>query len=99
MEDSNSGYQFFSALCEKSGIPCISANGKSHIYDIVLEREESDVLVIADGAAFGPEMELLTSLQRFKSIKLFLAGIVRMACFKIWPFRRQRNAGHAAEPV
>lgn len=72
VEDSNSGYQFFSALCEKSGIPCISANGKSHIYDIVLEREESDVLVIADGAAFGPEMELPTSLQRFKSIKLFL---------------------------
>ncbi len=72
IEDSNSGYEFFAALCENSDIPCISACGKSNIYDIALSREERDILVIADGAAFGPEMEFLTSLQRFKRIKLFL---------------------------
>lgn len=38
----------------------------------MFERQESNVLVIADGAALGPEMELLTSLQRFKNIQLFL---------------------------
>lgn len=72
VEDSNSGFEFFAALCENSDIPCISACGKSNIYDIALSREERDILVIADGAAFGPEMEFLTSLQRFKRIKLFL---------------------------
>ena len=72
VEDSNSGFEFFNALCKRSGIPCISAGGKSNVYNAVLERQESNVLVIADGAAFGPEMELLTSLQRFKNIQLFL---------------------------
>lgn len=72
VEDSNSGFEFFSALCRRSGIPCISAGGKSNIYNTVLERQESNILVVADGAAFGPEMELLTSLQRFKTIQLYL---------------------------
>ena len=72
VEDSNSGFEFFSALCKKSGIPCVSAGGKSNIYNIALGCEAKDILVIADGAAFGPEMGFLTSLQRFKNIKLFL---------------------------
>ena len=72
VEDSNSGYYFFSALCSKSGIPCLSAGGKSNIYGIALERPEKDILVIADGAAFGPEMEAIASLQHRKNLKLFL---------------------------
>lgn len=72
VEDSNSGFEFFNTLCKRSGIPCISAGGKSSVYNAVFERQESNVLVIADGAALGPEMELLTSLQRFKNIQLFL---------------------------
>ena len=72
VEASNSGFEFFSVLCQRSGIPCISDSGKPNIYNMVLERQESSILVIADGAAFGPEMELSTSLQRLKSIQLFL---------------------------
>lgn len=72
VEDSNSGHDFFSALCEKSGVPCVSAGGKSRIYDIVRSCAQQDVLVIADGAAFGPEMAYVVSLQRFKNFKLFL---------------------------
>lgn len=72
VEDSNSGFEFFSALCQRSGIPCVSAGGKAKIYDTVLERRERNILVIADGAAFGPEMEFLVSLQRFKNIQLYL---------------------------
>ena len=34
--------------------------------------EAKSVLVIADGAAFGPEMELVTSLRRFRDVRLFL---------------------------
>ena len=72
VEASNSGFEFFRALCQRSGTPCVSAGGRPNIYNMVLERQESSILVIADGAAFGPEMELLTSLQRLKSIQLFL---------------------------
>ncbi len=71
-EDSNSGFEFFSALCSANGVPCVSARGKTNIYDVVREADASDILVIADGAAFGPEMPFLVSLRRFKSIKLFL---------------------------
>lgn len=56
VEDSNSGYEFYRALCEKSGVRCVSAGGKSNIYSMVRESRENDILVIADGAAFGPEM-------------------------------------------
>ena len=72
VEDSNSGFEFFSALCKVSGVHCISAGGKSKIYDVVCNAKESDILVVADGAAFGSEMAYLDSLRRFKSIKLFL---------------------------
>ncbi len=72
VEDSNSGFEFFAALCEKSGLTCVSAGGKDRIYDVVRACEEKSVLVIADGAAFGPEMELVNSLRRFKDVKLFL---------------------------
>lgn len=72
VEDSNSGFEFFSALCAASGVRCVSAGGKAKIYDVVCNAEETDILVIADGAAFGPEMAYLVSLRRFKSIKLFL---------------------------
>lgn len=72
VEDSNSGHEFFSALCAKSGVPCVSAGGKSNIYRLLRERPEGEILVIADGAAFGAEMAYVTSLTRFKKIRLFL---------------------------
>lgn len=39
---------------------------------MVRESSENDILVIADGAAFGPEMAYVTSLARFKNVRLFL---------------------------
>ena len=68
VEDSNSGYDFFSALCKRNNIPCVSAEGKSNIYYTILNRTEKDILVIADGAAFGPEMESVSSLQHRKKV-------------------------------
>lgn len=37
-----------------------------------MNAPENDILVIADGAAFGPEIVKATALLRRKSIKLFL---------------------------
>jgi len=65
-EDSNSGFQFFDAICKESNIKCISANGKSNILQAILEQKDSPVLIIADGAAFGSEMEKVTALIKTK---------------------------------
>lgn len=65
IEDSNSGYQFFKSQV-RDGIKCISASGKSNIYTLVKletlkqKNNEKPVLaIVADGAAFGSEMEKL----------------------------------------
>ncbi|MCI8331690.1 MAG: translation initiation factor 2 [Clostridiales bacterium] len=62
-EDSNSGFQFFGHVCSSQQINCISANGKSNIFKLLLERNTEPILVIADGAAFGSEMEKVIKLQ------------------------------------
>lgn len=56
VEDSNSGYDFFSAIVDGNA-NCISAGGKTKIYQDLVKNREKFCLVIADGAAFGPEME------------------------------------------
>ncbi len=72
VEDSNSEYQFFKALCEKEHIICETANGKSNIYSAILNSTDDRIMVIADGAAYGPEMERTLSLKRTKNVAFFL---------------------------
>lgn len=73
VEDSNSGYQFFKKYCNELGIPCISAKGKSNIVKAVINADINDnVLIIADGAAFGPEMDTLMQMRYSRHITLFL---------------------------
>ncbi len=72
VEDSNSGFEFYQALCGKSGIRCISARGKSNVFSELLACRDERVLVVADGAAFGPEMELVFDLACRKGAGLFL---------------------------
>lgn len=72
-EDSNAGYQFFTDICEKSDLSCISAQGKSNIFQIIKGKKKLRILVIADGAAFGPEMEKIMKLsQQQRNITLYL---------------------------
>ncbi len=61
-EDTNSGYEFFS-LATESG-KCISAGGKSKVFNAVAKANAKSVLVIADGAAFGSEMERICELKK-----------------------------------
>lgn len=72
VEDTNSGYEFFSAYFKYYGIPCISAGGKSNIYGKAVTSSQDTILIIADGAAFGPEIERVTSLQKRKNIVFYL---------------------------
>ena len=52
-EDSNSGYELFSLLYLNR---CISANGKSNIYQCIKDTKQKQTLAIVDGAAFGSEI-------------------------------------------
>ena len=57
VEDSNSGYEFWEYAMQKKNRTVVSAGGKSNIFGKLGSYEDKKVLVIADGAAFGPEMD------------------------------------------
>ncbi len=61
-EDSHSGYQFFQSVCSKYHLKCSTVNGKSNIFHYLNTNNEKDVLVIADGAAFGSEIDRILQL-------------------------------------
>lgn len=76
-EDSQAGFTFFSQVAMTRGICCESAGGKSNILGILqkrlLDKQQKETLVIADGAAFGPEMAHISQLlRRNVNIKLYL---------------------------
>ena len=53
-------------------IPCISAQEKNNIYYELLKCKEQTVLVIAVGAAFGPETERIMTLKRILNSIVYL---------------------------
>lgn len=61
-EDSNSGYQFFESVCKDYNLECISAEGKSNIFHFLNGCKEKNILIIADGAAFGSEIDRVMRL-------------------------------------
>lgn len=72
VEDSHAGYQFFRHYYEQREIPCQTAGGKSSICAALSAvPAETAVLVIADGAAFGPEIEKVLA-QRHNHPRLML---------------------------
>lgn len=75
-EDSQAGYQFFRHVCSKAPDNCLAASGKSNIYGMLLTAPllGAHVLVIADGAAFGCDIERVLALQGYRdgAVGLFL---------------------------
>ncbi|MCD8119786.1 MAG: translation initiation factor 2 [Lachnospiraceae bacterium] len=73
-EDSNSGFQFFTGICEKNRhVSCSCAHGKSNIFSIASKYSKDHLLVIADGAAFGPEMDKMMELGKdYPNITMYL---------------------------
>lgn len=73
-EDSNSGYQFFDGICKRENrIVCVSTNGKSNIFAAVVKQLDKQVLIIADGAAFGSEMgKMMELIKDHSNIVLYL---------------------------
>jgi hypothetical protein len=63
VEDSNAGYEFFESLQKERNWEAISAEGKSNIYKVLKKYDDDqNVLVIADGAAFGSEMDRIVKI-------------------------------------
>ena len=52
-EDSNSGYEFFDTLYHGR---CVSAHGKSNVYDSIRSVQNKSIIAVVDGAAFGSEI-------------------------------------------
>ena len=71
-EDANSGYQLFTKVGEKYGVVCISAAGKDNIKQMIFPMKSEKVLVIADGAAFGPQMNDIYRLMQEDNAKFGL---------------------------
>ena len=71
-EEANSGYQLFTKVGEKYGIVCISAAGKDNIKQKIFPLKSEKILVIADGAAFGPQMNDIYRLMQEASAKFSL---------------------------
>ena len=61
-EDSHSGYQFFCAYFEGTSVHCATAGSNSDIFKWLNNNPTGKVLIIADGAAFGSEMDRVLKL-------------------------------------
>ena len=70
-EDSNSGFDFFSALFQDH---CISAEGKSNITEMCVSAGQNNntVLAIVDGAAFGSDIQAFMRRHRHNINKCLL---------------------------
>lgn len=71
-EDSNSGFQFFSEIAKQTDIECISARGKSNLYQLINNYAHKNVVIIADGAAFGLDMQVMVQKQKLSANKIAL---------------------------
>ena len=73
VEDSNAGYEFFTKAGEELKIPCESAGGKSGLFKSLIQSENENIYVVADGAALGAEMERLDqTIRKNHGIRLYL---------------------------
>ncbi len=72
-EDSHSGYQFFKSVCADYGLQCDSVGGKSNVFHYLNSCKDKNLLVIADGAAFGSEIDkVLWLIKEKKHAALYL---------------------------
>lgn len=61
-EDSESGLQFYTHYFKDSTVECVSSKSNSAIFTWLQEHPSEKVLIVADGAAFGAEMERVMKL-------------------------------------
>lgn len=62
-EDSRAGYQFYQHYYDGTSVTCHSAGSNSGVFAWLQKHHDEGVFVIADGAAFGAEMNRVMELQ------------------------------------
>ncbi len=74
LEDSKSGFQFFESFFKNSDVICETSESNTNIFGYLKKNYESEITVVADGAAFGAEMDRIMKLQKQHpdKIKVFL---------------------------
>lgn len=89
VEDSGAGYCFLKTASEGFKLTCVTANGKSGILGLLKKAGSGKVLVVADAAALGSEIDALLYYRNFsaKNIDFFLPEsfewlILRSSVFK-----------------
>lgn len=63
-EDTKSGYTFFDSCCKESTITCETVGANSAVFPYLQKNHQEPVLVIADGAAFGAEIDRVMKIQK-----------------------------------
>lgn len=71
-EDAKSGYQFYENYFKDTAVKCESSASNSAIFGWLKEHHDKVVFVIADGAAFGSEIDRILQLPFSKNITLCL---------------------------
>lgn len=99
VEDSNAGFEFFQALCRHSGAECITAGGKGNVLRELRECTADRILVVADGAAFGPHMEMVLAQARQRGAGLFLPESFEWLVLKSGLLRSGRVDEVLADPA
>ncbi len=98
-EDSHSGYQFFKAVCDDYRLRCDSVNGKSNIFHYLNTHKDSKMLVIADGAAFGSEIDrVLHLIEDRENVALYLPESFEWLLLKSGILKKGEIARILAEP-
>lgn len=62
-EDSKSGFQFYEDFFKGKGIECYSSNSNAGIFKWLKEHKNETIFVVADGAAFGSEIDRVLKLK------------------------------------
>lgn len=94
-EDSNSGYQFFAQVCSENKLSCESMNGKSNVFHYLNKHKDEKILVIADGAAFGSEIDrVLQLIERRKNVALYLPESFEWMILSTGILKKQSSGKH-----
>ena len=69
-EDSKAGLQFYRCRFDKSEVTCKSAGNNAGVYTWIKNNPNVSVFVVADGAAFGSEIDRVLKLQAIRPSKV-----------------------------
>lgn len=68
-EDSKSGYQFFKKVFSEAQVSVDTARSNSSIFNWLNQHKDRTTFIIADGAAFGSEIDRILKLQESGSVQ------------------------------